>query len=324
MIKQKNKKLKTIFCGTPEFALPVLKKLQKTPWIEICCVVTAPDKPAGRGQNLCSPPVKKLAQSLGLPILQPIKLKKALSRFYFLQPEIIVVAAYGKIFPQELLEMPFYGCLNLHPSLLPKYRGPSPIQFALLNGEKETGVTLMKMTEKMDAGPIYAQSKTKIKPNDTSLTLSQRLAQRSAWLLLKTLPKIIQNQITPQPQDETQATYTKLLTKEDGQIFWNKPAEEIEKQIRAFSYWPGSFTFFKDKKGLIRRLKIHQAKIVTWLDLSTQRNYGEVFSNENKELLVQTGDGCLCLEKVQLEGKKPVSGREFLKGYPEIIGQILS
>lgn len=309
-----------VFMGTPKFACPTLRALIRNGY-RILAVVTGPDKPSGRDQKLIPGPVKKIALKYKIPLFQPTKLSEITSRLSFLKPHLIVVAAYGQILPQEILDIPKYGCLNIHPSLLPQYRGPSPIQSALLNGEKETGVTVMLMNEKIDQGPILAQSRTTIKPEETSGLLKQRLAQRGAWLLIKTLPKFIRGKIQPWPQKESQASQTKILFRQDGQIFWNKGAEEIERQIRAFDPWPGTFSRWSMVNGQWQRLKILKGRVVSCL--GSKRNYGEVFVGEKGEIMVQTGDGCLVLEKVQLEGGKPMSGQDFLRGHKDIIGSVL-
>ena len=318
----KEKPIKIIFMGTPKFAVPSLNALFKNGY-NILAVITAKDKPVGREKKITFPPVKETAIKYKIPVMQPDKLSLICSKISFLKPDLIIVCAYGKIVPKSILEIPKYGTINIHPSLLPKYRGPSPIQSAILNGEKETGITIIKMNEKMDAGPILYQSRTKIKENDNFKTLYQRLSYRSARVLIKILPKIINGIIQPIEQNEKEATYTKLITKEDGKIYWYKSAKEIEKQIKAFYPWPGTYTFLKIKNQL-KRLKILDAHTVKFLPgLIKKRKYGQIFTDDKKQMLVQTGKDCLLLEKVQLEGKKPTSGEDFLRGYPQIIGSIL-
>ena len=293
------KKLKIIFMGTPDFAAPALKQLVSNNY-EISAVITAPDKPIGRKQEVTPPPIKKLALQYKIPVLQPEKILNSSwpkpdlkSQILNLNPDLIVVSAYGKIIPKEILDIPQYGSLNIHPSLLPKYRGPSPIQFAILNGEKITGATIMLMDEKMDHGPILAQEKIEIPSDETSQTLHDKLAQLGADLLIKTIPQYVQGEIKPKPQDEKNASYTKILTREDGKIDWRKSAESIERQIRAFTPWPGAWTI--DGK----RLKILKAKVV----------------DKKDGLTFKTKRGYLLLEMVQPEGKKTMSGEEFIRGY---------
>lgn len=306
--------------GTPKFACPTLQALIKNGY-QILVVVTGPDKLVGREQKLTPSPVKKIALKHKLPLLQPSKISEITSRLSFFKPDLIVVVAYGQILPKEILDIPPFGCLNIHPSLLSKYRGPSPIQYALLNGEEETGMTLMLMNEKIDQGPILAQSRIKIKPAETFGQLEKKLAPRGAQLLIKILPKFIRGQIQAQAQKESQATQTKILFRQDGQIFWNKSAEEIERQIRAFDPWPSSYTAISLTGSQQKRLKILKGRVVSCP--GSKRNYGEVFLGEKGEMLVQTGDECLVLEKVQLEGGKTMSGQEFLRGHREVVGKVL-
>lgn len=273
--------LKIIFMGTPEFGAIILEGLVKNDYKPIL-VITAPDKPVGRKQTLTSTPVKKIAKKYNIPVVHQLEeIKK-------IKPDLIIVAAYGQILPKEILEMPKYGCLNVHPSLLPKYRGASPIQTTILNGDKETGVTIILMDEKMDHGPIIAQTKYKIPDDINHKELDSTLAKQGATLLVKTLPKWINGEIEAKAQDEPKATYTKVLKKEDGKIDWSKSAGEIEKQIRAFYPWPGAFTFIKHK-GKVLRVKILKADI----------------SKEDK----------LIIKKIQPEGKKAMSFEEFKRGY---------
>jgi len=280
---------KIVFFGTPEFGTIILEGLIKANYKPFL-VITAPDKPVGRKQILTPPPVKSLImehEAWNIPILQPEKLD---SSFKFqvsgLKPDLIVVAAYGQILPQEILEIPKYGCLNVHPSLLPKYRGPSPIQYTILNGDKETGLTIILMDEKIDHGPILAKREWEILNSKiTYEELHNKLADLGAKLLVETIPKWIKGEIKPAPQDETRATYTKILKKEDGKIDWEKSAEEIERQVRAFTPWPGTYTIYKGK-----RLKILEA---------------------------ETSNNQLIIKEVQLEGKKAMNFEEFLMGHPD-------
>jgi len=279
----KKENLKIIFIGTPQFAAIILDKLCQAN-LKPVLVITAPDKPVGRKKIITPPPAKLTAEKYGIPISQP----KVISNFQFpiSKPDLIVVAAYGQIIPKEILKIPRYGCLNVHPSLLPKYRGPSPIQAAVLNGDKETGVTIIKMTEKVDAGPIIANIKYQISNIKINYeTLHNKLAELGADLLIKTIPLWIKGKIKEKLQDESKASYTKILTKEDGLINWRDPIEKIERQIRAFNPWPGAYTIYRGKM-----LKILEADIV------------------NNQLI---------LKKVQLEGKKPMRFEDFLRGHQD-------
>lgn len=281
--------MKFIFMGTPKFGAIILEGLCKANFKPVL-VVTALDKPIGRKQILMPPAVKVIAQNYSISIIQPEKIldsclagRQARLKILDSKPDLIVVAAYGQILPEEILKIPKYGCLNVHPSLLPKYRGPSPIQQAILRGDKETGVTIILMDEQIDHGPILAQKKTIIGNNETSQQLHDRLATLGAELLIDVIPDWIDGKIKLQPQEEKRATYTKILERETGLIDWKKPAKVIDCQIRALTPWPGTYTIYKNQ-----RLKILKATL-------------------KKDKLI--------IEEVQLEGKKPMSLENFLKGH---------
>ncbi len=299
-----NKKTKIVFFGTPEFAVPTLQALHSEGF-NICLVVTQPDKPVGRKQVLTPSPVKVEAEKMGLEIADDLKIK----RLEDCNAEVGVVVAYGKIIPQEILNIFSKGCLNIHPSLLPKYRGPSPIQQAILNGEEETGVSIIKLDEQMDHGDIVSQIVYRVSDNDTSEDLHDKLAQKGAGLLVDTLPKYLSGEIKPVPQDDSKATFSKILKREDGEINWTKSADEIECQVRAYTPWPGSFAEFKTKdQGL--RIKILSAKVSDDIE-------GEIgeFQTKNGQLVVRCGKGSLIIIKLQVEGKKEMSADEFINGY---------
>jgi methionyl-tRNA formyltransferase len=312
-----------VFWGTPEFAAIILDTLIKNKYLPVA-VVTAPDKPVGRKKILTPPPVKVLAQKHNLFILQPVKIKENFnlkSEILNLKPDLFIVSAYGLILPKEILDIPKYGSLNVHPSLLPKYRGASPIQATILNGDKVTGVTIILMDEKMDHGPILAIKEFEIKNlKITYPELSYELANLGAKLLIETLPKWLKGEIKPIPQDDLKATYTKIIKKEDGKINWQRSAEEIERMIRAYSPWPGTYTFLKFKNRKPKMLKIIKAEI---LKINHQKEPGIVFLTENKKLAVTCGQDALILEEIQLEGKRQMAAREFINGHPWIIGSIL-
>jgi methionyl-tRNA formyltransferase len=326
--------VKIIFMGTPEFGAIILEGLIKARYKPIL-VATAPDKPVGRKQILTPPPVKVIAQKYGIAVFQPEKILRLKSKILNLKPDLIIAVAYGKILPKEILEIPKYGCLAVHPSLLPKYRGPSPIQTAILNGDRKIGVTIFLMDEKMDHGPILARRELELSifnsqlsnrsqiPNSkiTYTELSKKLAKLGAKLLIETIPKWIKGEIKPVPQEESKATYTKILKKEDGKINWRKTAEELERQIRAFDPWPGSFTFWYKNKEKIR-LKFLRARV---LKISDTKTYliGKTLVAPQNELCVQTGQGFLIIEKLQPEGKKEMFSEDFLRGHPDFIGTIL-
>ena len=286
--------------GTPEFGAVILEELCRANYKPVL-VVTAPNKPVGRKKILTPPPVKVMAENYNIPVLQPQKILD--SRFQILdsKPDLIVVAAYGQILPKEILEIPKYGCLNIHPSLLPKYRGPSPIQYAILNGDKKTGLTIILMDEQIDHGPILAQKETVVGPNETLKQLHDRLSILGGDLLIDTIPDWIRGNIKLRSQDDEKSTYTKILTKKDGEIDWKKSPQEIERQIRAFNPWPGAYTFFEKKVVKIKNLK---------KTMERKKNYLKILEAriENNKLII---------ERVQPEGKKAMSFKDFLRGHPD-------
>ncbi len=313
------KTTRVIFMGTPAFAVPALERLIADERFEVVAVVTQPDRPAGRGRREPLPsPVKQVALAHQIPVLQPRRLRnnpEAIAALQALQPDVIVVVAYGLILPKAVLEIPPYGCINVHASLLPKYRGADPIAPAILHGDSETGVTIMLMDEEMDHGPILAQRSIPIRPEDTRQSLAERLAEAGAELLLQTLPRWIAGEIEPQPQDHAAATYVRLLKKEDGEIDWHQPADYIARMIRAYDPWPGAYTYFKG-----RLLKILRARATD--QQPTIGQPGEVIDTEDG-LGVITGDGVLLLEKVQLAGKKAMDASEFARGQRDFVGSVL-
>src|SRR4030042_1231795 len=284
-------KIKTILMGTPEFAERIFRKFYDAPKdrFEIIAVITAQDKPVGRKQVLTPSAVKKWALGTNLSVLQPEKERNPewVAKIKEINPELIILTAYGQIIPQEILDIPKYGAINIHPSLLPCWRGASPIQAAILNGDKETGTSLMLMDKDMDHGPIIQNSKFKIQNSKINYKeLENQLIETASDLLIKTLPDYIEGKIIAQPQDHEKATFCKLIKKENGKIDWNKSAEEIERQIRAFQEWPGSFAEIKNQNAKIKILKILEADFG---NKKTDKKIGEVFLDENKNLCVQTG-----------------------------------
>jgi methionyl-tRNA formyltransferase len=306
---------KLIFMGTPDFALPVLRALIKR--YEVVGVVTQPDQRVGRGRKVEAPPVKVLALAHNLPVLQPPSLRQpnVVAELKALAPELIVVAAYGQILPAEVLVIPPRGCLNVHASLLPKYRGAAPIAAAILAGEEETGVTIMLMDEGMDTGPILAQATCPISPADTQESLSTRLAQLGADLLMETLPRWLAGKIEPRPQDHSQATYSRVITKEDGLIDWSQSAVEIWRRCRAYYPWPSTYTYWRGKL-----LKILRAEpLPNW---SGEGEKGQVVALDDG-LAVITGKGALLLGTVQLAGKRAMSIADFARGQRDFVGSVL-
>jgi len=299
--------------GTPEFSVPVLNSLIQN--YNIITVVTQPDKKVGRKQELTSSPVKKVALENKIEVLQPDKIDQSfVSEIKEINPDLIVVVAYGFILPQELLNIPKYGVINIHASLLPKYRGASPIQSAILNGDQVTGVSIMLINEKMDQGPILSQSEADIEPGETFSSLHDKLAILGSHLLIDTLPKYLNQEIKPIIQDDTQATYCQKITKDDGKIDWSKPATEIETMIRAFDPWPETWSYWGDKKLKILAGTVNNSR--------TLDKAGTILK-DGDNLLICTGEGNLQVKKIQLEGKKEMGVKDFLNGYPQIVGEVL-
>jgi len=301
--------------GTPEFAVPVLEALVGQ--YQVVAVVTQPDRVAGRGRRAKFSPVKKTALDHDLPLLQPPSLRRpeAAMELRELAPDVIIVAAFGQILPPEVLAIPPHGCLNVHASLLPRYRGAAPIAAAILAGEEQTGVTIMLMDEGMDTGPILAQAECKIKPQDTTGSLSVKLAQQGADLLVETLPRWLEGQIVPQPQDDSLATYCQMITKKDGLIDWSLPATDLWLRVRAYDPWPVTYTYWQGK-----RLKILRARPAT-VGTSGEEP-GRVISSDDGVAVV-AGTDALLLEEIQLAGKKALAAQEFIRGQRNFIGSVL-
>jgi len=302
-----------IFMGTPRFAVPSLERLQEE--YEVVAVVTRPDRAAGRGRRVAFSLVKEEALAWGIPVKQPRSLKKeeVVASLLELEPQAIVVAAYGQILPPEVLDIPPFGCLNVHASLLPKHRGASPVAGALLAGEEETGITIMLMEEKMDTGPILAQARLPIAPEDNRGSLTERLAYLGADLLLETLPHWLKGEVAPQPQEDDRATYTRILRKEDGLIDWNMTSVEIWRQVRAYNPWPSAYTDFEG-----RPLRILRAR-----PIKGKRGEPGLVVATKEGAAVVTGEGLLALEEVQLAGKRAMGVAEFLRGQREFVGSRL-
>jgi len=314
-------KLRIIFMGTPLFAKEILEALIKNSY-NIIAVFTQPDLPQGRKQEIVKSPVKILAETNQIPVYQPASLNDEVAEeIKKLKPDIIIVAAYGKILPPKILNIPGFGCINVHASLLPKFRGPSPIQNALLAGMKETGITIFLMNQGIDTGDILAQEKIKINPDDTAQSLSQKLSFLGAELLLKTLPPWVERKITPQKQDDSKTSLCQLIEREDGHIIWEEEAEKIYNKFRAFYPWPGIFGFWKNNDTL-ERLKFIKIKLENENSSAVTRSAGEVFKIGD-EVAVQTMKGAIILEEIQPEGKKPMTAKDFIIGHPNFIGSVL-
>ncbi|HEX5222657.1 MAG TPA: methionyl-tRNA formyltransferase [Verrucomicrobiae bacterium] len=304
--------LRIIFMGTPELAAASLNALLHEPAFEIVAVVTQPDRPKGRDLKLQPAPVKQTALAAGVPVLQPLKARdeKFIAELEKLRPELIAVAAFGQILPKAILDLPRWGCLNVHTSLLPKYRGASPIQSAILNGETETGVTIMKMDAGLDTGDILTQRITPIQDEDNAATLHDRLAQLGARLLVQTIHDYVAGKIEPRPQQHELATHVARIKKEEGRIDWKQSARAIWNRIRAFTPWPGAFTFLPGQPQPVL-LKIWQAEV-----LSGQGTPGEILSSDKGGIVIGCGEGALRVTELQREGGRRMSATEFLAGHP--------
>jgi len=298
--------------GSPKFALPVLKNLIDSRH-DLVGIYTQPDKPSGRGKKMNSPAVKLFAKDLGFDVHQPSSLKdpKICQEISQLKPSLIIVAAYGKLIPKELLLIPQYGCWNLHPSLLPEYRGPSPVVSAILDGKTSTGVTLMQMDEGLDTGPIIDQEQLKLNITGSAEEFTEKLFAMGGELLIKNLPNLISGNMILRQQTNSLATTTKLVKKSDGLINWNDTAEHIIRMERAYRNWPGIYTKWKNKTIKILEIKTRKSDQV-------YESPGKVEKLENK-LIVQTAKGGLIISKLKMEGKREVDSLDFISGYPDFI-----
>lgn len=304
-----------VFMGSPDFAIPSLEALARVH--HVVGVVTQPDRPAGRGSSLRPPPVKTVAVELGLPVYQPESLRtpEALARLTAWKPEAIVVAAFGQILPPAVLNLPTCGCINLHASLLPRWRGAAPVAAAILAGDPITGVTVMQMDEGVDTGPILAQREEPIRADDTAGSLTERLARLAADLLLAVLPPYLAGERAPRPQPEEGVTYCRPLKTEDGRLDWSRPAVELDRQVRAVTPWPGAFTFWQGQ-----RLKILRATPLQ--DWQASQKPGTVVPVQEGAAVV-AGEGALRLLEVQRAGKKPLPIEAFLRGQQGFLGSVL-
>ncbi len=311
------KNLKIVFMGTPDFAVPCLQALVDHHY-SISLVVTRPDQPKGRGKKILPPPIKTAAEALQLPVLQTasVKSEEFVRLIKNLGPDVMVVVAFGHILPKKVLEIPILGAINVHASLLPKYRGPAPIQWAIINGETITGVTTMLMDAGMDTGEILLSTSIEIHPEDTAGTLHDRLAPLGASLLIETLARLETQTLRPLPQNHAQSSYAPLFKKQDGHIDWHKPADQIERWIRGLTPWPGAFTFINGK-----RMRIFKARL--W-DTEFQDIPGKVIAASSHHLCVATGCGALSVLEVQMDSGKRLAVGEFLKGADIPSGTILT
>lgn len=305
--------MRIIFMGTPEFAVPSLEHLVNNKY-QVCGVYTQPDRLFGRGQHPLAPVIKKVALGLGMPVYQPASLKDkaTAAEIAALGPDAIVVAAYGQILPQALLDIPRLGAINLHPSLLPRYRGAAPVAAAILAGERFTGVSVMLMAAGLDSGPVLSQARVAIADSDTTGTLTDKLSRVGASMLGEVLGRWSRGELTPRPQDDSLASYSPAINKEDGEIRWQMPAQDIWRRVRAYQPWPGSFTRWQGKR----------------LNIIAAAPSGEAASGEAGGVValagdafgVRTGEGVLAVSQVQMEGKRVMSGTEFLRGQRHLAG----
>lgn len=312
---------RVVFFGTPEFSVPFLRALAADPAFQVVAAVSQPDRPSGRGHEIVATPVKAAAERLGIPSYQPPSLKKP----EYAEPlraydaDVFVVVAYGKIIPKDVLEMPKHGCVNVHPSLLPRHRGPSPMQWAIAEGDANTGVTIMVLDEGMDTGPLLAFVNIGIDSDETYATLARKAQEQGAPLLVETLKRYVAGEIIPVPQDDAKATLTRLLEREDGRIDWTKPTDVIERRARAYQPWPGTWTVW-NRNGEELRLKIARLQPV---DFRSDLPPGTV-SIKNNRLFADCSDGTMELLEVQPEGKPSMAASAFLGGYSDIDGAVLA
>jgi len=306
--------------GTPEFAVPTLRQLILNDY-QVVAVYTQPDKLAGRGRQPVSSPVKKAAKDLNLPVVQPVSLKKAevVAELAGFQPDIIVVAAFGQILPEAVLNIPRFGAVNIHPSLLPRHRGASPVASAILAGDEFTGVSIMLMDKGLDTGPVLSRAQIPISNGDNTGSLTLKLSLMAAHLLQDVLSSWLRGKLTPQPQDEASATYSSTITKEMGEIDWHLSAVDIWRRVRAFYPWPGGYTRWRGKiLKIIEAVPLPQVKtarvgqVVATSGAGSRTGFG-----------ISTGDGVLAVLAVQLEGRQVMSAAEFLRGQRQLIGTVL-
>ena len=305
-------RLKIIFAGTPDFAVTALKALLETGQHEICAVYTQPDRPAGRGRKLKASPVKVVALEHNIPVYQPVSLKdpEQQQQLRSLQADLMIVVAYGLLLPLPILDAPRLGCINIHASLLPRWRGAAPIQRAILAGDRETGVTIMQMEEGLDTGPVLYRLTTPIHNRDTAQTLHVRLATLGAQALLDTLGLIVDGSVCPVPQDEDAVTYARKLDKSEAVLDWATSAQELDRRVRAFNPWPVAQTLLQGKT-----LRIWEAELLSG---TAEEAPGTVLQAGKQGVDVATGDGILRLQRLQSAGGKPLDAGAFINGHPEL------
>ncbi len=308
--------MRIIFAGTPEIAVPSLRALAAE--YDVCAVLTNPDRATGRGRKIVCSPVKEAAVELGLPVLQPEKLdENFLEEVRGLNADLLAFFAFGKIFRENFLDLFPMGGINLHPSLLPQYRGPSPLNEAIRNGDTVTGITVQKAALKMDSGAIILQHELKLDGSETTGSLTEKVSLLGAPLMVDAINQLIKNPDAGTPQDHSQATFCKLISKGDGIIDWNKTSAEIEREIRAFSPWPGSFTYYGEKKLNILEAAFYEGDI-------ENSPAGTVAALDKKAgIIIKTGDSAIAVTKLQLQSKKPMDYKSFINGNRDFVGSIL-
>lgn len=307
----KQKKIKTIFIGTPDFGLPSFKALIKDDFFEISAAITRPDKKIGRKRELNEPPIKKEALKNKIKVFQPFKIIDAFEMIKNINPDLMVVIAYGEIIPEKILNLPKHGAVNIHGSLLPKYRGAACVQAAILNNDKESGITIMQMEKGLDCGPILHKEKIKIDDCETVESLYNKLSLLAGKIIIKTLKKYIKGEIKPSKQKDCEATYIKKICKDDGEININKSAKEIERLVRAMTPWPGAY--FKKNNKIIKVIEVNPK-----IKKINKYKEGDFFIKD-KKLFMQCGEDSLEIIKIQPEGKKILDYSDFIRGYKNFI-----
>ena len=308
--------MKIIFMGTPDFAVGTLRSLAEAGH-EITLVVSQPDKPKGRGHAMVPTPVQAVAEELGIPVFQPVKIREAKDVLEKTEADVCVVAAFGQIIPASILHMKKYGCINVHASLLPKYRGAAPIQWAVIDGEKESGVTIMQMDEGLDTGDMLAKAIVPLDEKETGGSLFDKLSEAGGRLCVETLAKLEKGEITPEKQGESPTAYASMLDKKMGNIDWNKSAVVIERLVRGLNPWPSAYTHLDGKT-----LKIWACDVLP--QSASKGESGEILEVTKDAIHVQTGDGILVLREIQLAGKARMDAGAFLRGYKVVPGTVLS
>ena len=308
--------MKIIFMGTPDFAVGTLRSLAEAGH-EITLLVSQPDKPKGRGHAMVPTPVKVVAEELGIPVFQPVTIREAKDVLEKTEADVCVVAAFGQIIPASILHMKKYGCINVHASLLPKYRGAAPIQWAVIDGEKESGVTIMQMDEGLDTGDMLAKAIVPLDEKETGGSLFDKLSEAGGRLCVETLAKLEKGEIIPEKQGESPTAYASMLDKKMGNIDWNKSAVVIERLVRGLNPWPSAYTHLDGKT-----LKIWACDVLP--QSASKGESGEILEVTKDAIHVQTGDGILVLREIQLAGKARMDAGAFLRGYKVVPGTVLS